>query len=74
MYDLYGGRTMAGSLAINERLLDEAYKIGGYGTKKETINTALKEFIQRRKSEDLIKLFGQIEYDPKYDYKKMRLR
>ena len=74
MYDLYGGRTMAGSLAINERLLDEAYKIGGYGTKKETINTALEEFIQRRKSEDLIKLFGQIEYDPKYNYKKMRLR
>ena len=74
MYDLYGGRTMVGSLAINERLLDEAYKIGGDGTKKKTINTALKEFIQRRKSEDLIKLFGQIEYDPKYDYKKMRLR
>ena len=65
---------MASTLTINETLLDEAYKIGGYNTKKETINTALKEFIQRRKSEDLIKLFGQIEYDPKYNYKKMRLR
>jgi len=65
---------MASTLTINETLLDEAYKIGGYDTKKETINTALKEFIQRRKSEDLIKLFGQIEYDPKYNYKKMRLR
>ena len=65
---------MASTLTINETLLDEAYKIGGCDTKKETINTALKEFIQRRKSEDLIKLFGQIEYDPKYNYKKMRLR
>ena len=65
---------MASTLTINETLLDEAYKIGGYDTKKETINTALKEFIQRRKSEDLIKVFGQIEYDPKYNYKKMRLR
>ena len=35
---------------------------------------ALEEFIKRRKSEDLIKLFGQVEYDPHYNYKKMRLR
>ena len=65
---------MATNLAINEELLDTAYKIGGYSTKKETVNTALEEFIKRRKSEDLIKLFGQVEYDPHYSYKKMRLR
>ena len=65
---------MATNLAINEELLDTAYKIGGYSTKKETVNTALEEFIKRRKSEDLIKLFGQVEYDPPYNYKKMRLR
>lgn len=63
---------MAGDVAINEDLLNEAYKIGEYDTKKETINIALKEFIQKRKSEDLIKLFGQIEYEPDYNYKKMR--
>ena len=65
---------MATNLAINEELLDTAYKIGGYSTKKETVNTALEEFIKRRKSEDLIQLFGQVEYDPHYNYKKMRLR
>lgn len=65
---------MATNLAINEELLDTAYKIGGYSNKKETVNTALEEFIKRRKSEDLIKLFGQVEYDPHYNYKKMRLR
>lgn len=65
---------MATNLAINPQLLELAYEIGGYATKKETINTALKEFIQRRKSEDLIQLFGSIEYDPEYDYKKMRQR
>lgn len=62
---------MAGDIAINEDLLNEAYKIGEYDTKKETINIALKEFIQKRKSEDLIKLFGQIEYEPDYNYKKI---
>ena len=42
--------------------------------KKETVNTALEEFIERRKSEELIQLFGTIEYHPSYNYKKMRLR
>lgn len=65
---------MATNLAINEQLLDTAYKIGGYRTKKETVNTALEEFIKRRKGEDLIGLFGTIEYDPSYDYKKIRTR
>ena len=31
---------MATNLAINEQLLGTAYKIGGYRTKKETLNTA----------------------------------
>ena len=66
--------TMATNLAIDEELLNTAYKIGGYGTKKETVNTALEEFIERRKSEELIQLFGTIEYHPSYNYKKMRLR
>lgn len=65
---------MATNLSINEKLLEIAYKVGGYSSKKETVNTALEEFIQKRKSADLINLFGQIEYDPDYDYKKMRSR
>ena len=65
---------MATNLAINPQLLELAYEISGCDTKKETVNTALKEFIQRRKSEELIQLLGSIEYDPKYDYKKMRQR
>ncbi len=63
---------MAIDLAINEILLDEAYKLGGFNSKKETVNIALKEFIQRRKSKELISLFGKIEYDPDYSYKEMR--
>ena len=65
---------MATNLAISERLLETAYKISGYHSKKETVNTALKEFIQKRQSEELIQMFGQIEYDSEYDYKKMRSR
>lgn len=65
---------MPTNLAIDNTLLSLAQKVGGLKTKKETVNTALKEFIQRRNQEELIKLFGTIEYDPSYDYKQLRKR
>jgi len=65
---------MATNLAINEDLLIEAQKISGHKTKKATVNEALKEYIQRRKQSDIIRLFGSIEYDKDYDYKKLRSR
>jgi len=65
---------MATNLAIDDALLSLAQKVGGLKTKKETVNVALKEFIQRRKQEEVIKLFGTIEFDPAYDYKQLRSR
>jgi hypothetical protein len=65
---------MPTNLAIDDKLLDTALQIGGLKTKKDTVNIALKEFIQRRKMEDVINLFGKIEYENDYDYKKMRNR
>jgi len=65
---------MATNLAIDEQLLDEALTLGGYKTKRETVNEALREFIQRRQRVKLVKLFGTIDYDPKYDYKQERRR
>ena len=63
---------MASNLAIDDNLLTIALKVGGLKTKKETVNVALQEFIQRRKITDIIEMFGQIEYDQDYDYKKLR--
>jgi Arc/MetJ family transcription regulator len=63
---------MATNLAIDERLLEEAKRAGGYRTKRETVNEALREFIQRRQRRALTGLFGKIEYDPAYEYKKER--
>lgn len=65
---------MATNLAIDNELLLLAQKISGLRTKKETVNQALKEFIQRRKQSEIINLFGQIDYDKDYDYKKMRTK
>ena len=65
---------MPTNLAIDDNLLKSAQEIGGLKTKKETVNLALKEFIQRREQENIIKLFGTIDYDKEYDYKKFRNR
>ena len=63
---------MATNLSIDNELLSHALHIGKLKTKKDTVNLALKEFIARRETADIIHLFGKIEYDPEYDYKKAR--
>ena len=65
---------MATNLAINQNLLIEALKVSGLKTKKDTVNLALKEFINSRKQLELIELFGKMDPDPGYDYKKGRTR
>ena len=65
---------MATNLAINDQLLNYALELGGFNSKKDTVNAALEEFIQKRKAEDLIKLFGKIDYEIDYNYKDMRNR
>ena len=63
---------MPTNLALDDRLIEEARKLGRHRTKKDTVNAALDEYIQRRKQLDILKLFGTIEYDPTYDYKRER--
>jgi Arc/MetJ family transcription regulator len=63
---------MPTNLAIDDQLLQEALTIGGHRTKRETVNEALREFIQRRQRLELAKLVGKVEYDPRYDYRKER--
>ena len=65
---------MATNLALDDKLLDEALKIGGKATKRETVTEALEEYIRRRKQARIAGLFGTIAFDPAYDYKKQRRR
>ena len=65
---------MPTNLAIDDKLLDEARRISGRKTKRETVNDALQEFIQRRQRLDLVDVLGTVDYDPAYDYKKERRR
>jgi len=65
---------MPTNLAIDDRLLDDALRIGGHRTKKATVTEALMEYIQRRRQARIIDLFGTIDFDPDYDYKAQRRR
>ena len=65
---------MPTNLAIDDRLITEAQKLGRHRTKKDAVTAALDEYIQRRKQQDILPLFGTIEYDRSYDYKRERTR
>lgn len=65
---------MATNLAIDDRLLQRAQKAGGHRTKKATVTEALEEYSQKRRQAEIVELFGQIDIDPKYDYKVQRRR
>ena len=65
---------MPTNLAIDDRLLQEALEISGLKTKKDTVNLALKEFVNKRKQMEILDLFGTMDPDPEYDYKKGRYR
>ena len=63
---------MPTNLAIDDRLIAEAQKLGRHRTKRETVNAALVEYVQRRKQQRVQSLFGTIDYDRTYDYKRER--
>ena len=61
-------------VTVDDKLLEEAHKLGGHRTKVATIIEALEEYIRRRKQPGILKLFGKIEYDDEYDHKAGRRR
>jgi Arc/MetJ family transcription regulator len=65
---------MPTNLQIDDSLLAKAQQVGGFRTKKETVNNALKEFVRRRQQKDIASLFGRIDFAPDFDHKKLRAK
>lgn len=63
---------MATNIELNEPLLIKAMRLGGMKTKKEAVNQALLEYVQRREQLKVLDFFGKVELDPEFDYKKQR--
>ena len=60
------------NLAIDDRLLEKARRVGRHRTKKATVTEALEEYIRRRERLCILDLLGAIEFDSRYDYKAAR--
>lgn len=65
---------MATNLALDDKLILQAQKVGHHQTKREAVTAALKEYVAHKKQIEITKLFGSIEFDKDYDYKKARKR
>ena len=76
---------MATNLALDDALIEQARRAGRHKTKKEAVTAvkkieltqateALAEYVKRRKQLRILKAFGSVEFDPKYNYKAERRR
>ncbi len=63
---------MRTNIVLDEKLVEEAFKVSHAKTKKELVHQALEEFVENRKRLNLLDLFGKIEFKNSYNYKKMR--
>ncbi len=65
---------MATNLSIDPDLLNKALEVSGEKTKKAAVTQALVEYIAKRERVRVKELFGQLEWDADFDYKKERSR
>lgn len=65
---------MATNLQLDDRLIAEAAALGKHRTKKEAVTQALTNYIRHLRQERILDLFGGVDFDPAYDYKRQRGR
>lgn len=51
------------SVALDEKLLEDAKKLSGKKTKREVLDDALREYIRKKRREEAIKHAGKIKID-----------
>ena len=63
---------MRTNIELNDVLVDEARRLSGLATKRETVDAALREFVDRRRQQLILELAGQPLIDPAYDVRAVR--
>jgi Bacterial antitoxin of type II TA system, VapB len=59
---------------IDEKLVEEACRVGNHHSGEEAILAALEHYIRVRKQPAILEHFGTVYFDPAYDYKAARRR
>ena len=71
--DVYYNVYMRTNIVLNDQLVDEAFRFSRtISTKRELIETALKEYVDNRKRKNISELRGKIKFSDGYDYKALR--
>ncbi len=65
---------MATNLALDDRLIEEAKRLGAHPSKRVAVNTALAEYVARHRQVKVLDLVGKVPYAPDYDSKALRKR
>ncbi len=65
---------MATNLQIEDRLITQAVKLGRHRTKKEAVTQALTDYIHHLEQENVLSLFGSVDYVQGYNCKQQRAR
>ena len=63
---------MRTNIVLDDKLLREAMKLANLTTKRETVQLALRRFVQHGKQKKLLDLYGAGGVRKSYDYKRAR--
>ncbi len=64
--------SMPTNLQLDDRLIDEAVRLGGHRTKRAAVTQALVDYTQRLRQVKVLSEFGKVDFEPDYDYKAQR--
>jgi Arc/MetJ family transcription regulator len=65
---------MATTLQIDDKLIARAVSLGHHRTKKAAVAQALTDYINHLEQENILSLFGTVDYASGYNYKKQRAK
>ena len=63
---------MRTNIVLDDRLVEEAFRLSRIKTKKDLVHQALQEFVETRKRLNLLDLAGKIRFMKNYNYKRLR--
>ena len=63
---------MRTNIVLDDKLVKEAFKYTKVKTKKDLVETALREFVENHRRMDIRELRGKISFESGYNYKSLR--
>ena len=63
---------MRTTIEIDEKLLQKVMRSGGFTSKSNAVEAALRALVRYHEQRKILRLFGKVEFYPEYDYKAMR--